>query len=183
MSAVGVLATRVAIYSVVLPGRWYSALLIFRVHVCRKNPWKTPYRLPVRARYGISFMSSQPDWSFTLVTVLYTLPVYHNVPRYIESVQYYGIVLRTVMFTDIQHITWNMSCFVVAGYITWNMSCFAVSGYITWNMSCFVEAGYTTWSMSCFVEAGYITWSMSCFVEAGYITWNMSCFVMAGFIT
>ena len=47
----------------------YSALSIYRGHFSLKSSWKTPHSLPVRARYGVSFVIEMSDRSFTNGTV------------------------------------------------------------------------------------------------------------------
>ena len=55
-----------------------------------KNSWGTPHRLPVRARYGVSFVVEKSDRSFTIVTAGLCAVSCGKWPWYISSLQYWG---------------------------------------------------------------------------------------------
>ena len=48
----------------------YSAFSTYRSHIYVKISWKTPHGLPMKARYGVSFVYAKSDWSCIIVTVV-----------------------------------------------------------------------------------------------------------------
>ena len=107
-----------AIVLIVLLRLNYSALSIYDSHYSLKNSRKTPNSLPVRVRYGLSFVSANSDWSVTIVMAVLCALSCYTWPRYIESLWYqlfahsrgvYGIIIQ-ICFTGTcfhRHITFR----------------------------------------------------------------------------
>ena len=64
----------------------YSALAIYGGHFYMKNSRKTPHSSPVRARYGVSFVSAKHNRSFTNVIALLSTIVLYMTAIYRESI-------------------------------------------------------------------------------------------------